>query len=90
MFAAYESKMLASICAMPAVYPPCSHWLYGSSSVPHGPQASRNHWPLSWQLSVTLPAYLAKLDGETSEPIEATNHQRMRISGTCAQRNPRR
>ena len=45
------------------------------------------HWPLVWQLSVTFPAYCAKLDGETSEPIEATNHQRMRSSGTLHEKH---
>ena len=38
--------------------------------------------PLVWQFSVTLPAYVAKLDGETSEPMEAMSHQRRRSSGT--------
>ena len=47
------------------------------------------HCPLVWQLSVTLPAYCAKLDGEIKLPMDATNHQRMRSSGTCAQRNPK-
>ena len=50
--------------------------------MPQGPHASRYQLPLVWQLSVTLPAYCPKLDGETSEVMEATNHQRMRISGT--------
>ena len=61
MFAAYESKMFESICATPAVWPPLSHWPYGSSSAPHGPHALTYQVPLSWQLSVTLPAYMRKV-----------------------------
>lgn len=45
--------------------------------------------PLVWQLSVTLPAYVAKLDGDKSEPMEAMSHHTRRSSGTCAQRNPK-
>ena len=37
-----------------------------------------------WQVSVTLPAYVAKFDGETRLPIEATSHHTKRSSGTCA------
>ena len=35
-----------------------------------------------WQVSVTLPAYVAKFDGETRLPIEATSHHTKRSSGT--------
>ena len=38
--------------------------------------------PLIWQLSVTLPANVLKLDGEIRLAMDATSHQMKRSSGT--------